>query len=87
MLQIVEQIMPFFVPDHIIKISLTDSGDPLNIPIVMVSNNITDKYEGDFNSRRIHIASFNFIAKSYIFGGTSSVTTIDANQNTIDFLD
>ncbi len=87
MLQIVEQIMPFFVPDHIIKISLTDSGDPLNIPIVMVSNNITDKYEGDFNSRRIHIASFNFIAKSYIFGGTSSVTTIDASQNTIDFLD
>jgi len=83
MLQIIEQIMPFFVPDHIIKISLTDNGDPLNIPIVMVSNNITDKYEGDFNSRRIHIASFNFVAKTYIFGGVSNVTTIDQSDTSV----
>jgi hypothetical protein len=85
MLQIVEQIIPFFVPDHIIKITLTDSGDPINIPIVMVSNNLTDKYEGDFNSRRLHIASFNFVAKSYIFGGVSNVTTINQVDESVDF--
>lgn len=90
MLQIIEQIMPFFVPDHIIKIKLTESGDPVNIPIVMVSNNLTDKYDGDFNGRRIHIASFNFVAKSYIFGAVSNVTAItnvDAGNSNIEILD
>jgi hypothetical protein len=85
MLQIIEQIMPFFVPDHMIKIKLTENGDKLNIPIVMVSNNLTDRYEGDFNSRRMHIASFNFLAKSYIFGGVNNVTTINTTATEIDF--
>jgi hypothetical protein len=85
MLQIIEQIMPFFVPDHMIKIELTDNGEKLNIPIVMVSNNLTDRYEGDFNSRRMHIASFNFLAKSYIFGGVGNVTTINTTATDIDF--
>lgn len=84
MLQIIEQIMPFFVPDHIIKLTLTDGGDPSNIPIVMVSNNITDKYDGDFNNRRLHIASFNFVAKSYIFGGVKSTTTIQSDSIVVD---
>jgi len=83
MMQIMEQIMPFFVPDHIITMKLNDSGQAVNIPIVMVSNNLTDRYEGDLNSRRIHIATFNFIAKSYIFGQVSPVTTIDSNVNNI----
>jgi hypothetical protein len=51
----------------------------------MVSNNLTDKYEGDFNSRRLHIASFNFVAKSYIFGGVSNVTTINQVAESVDF--
>jgi hypothetical protein len=85
MLQIVEQILPFFVPDHIIKLELVDNAPSYNIPIIMVSNNITDRYEGDFNSRRIHIASFNFLAKSYIFGPTNSVTGITGSSGTIVF--
>jgi hypothetical protein len=63
---------------------LTDGGDPSNIPIVMVSNNITDKYDGDFNNRRLHIASFNFVAKSYIFGGVKSTTTIQSDSIVVD---
>lgn len=92
MLQIVEQIMPYFVPDHIIKMSLVDT-DPngpdqmFNIPIVMVSNNLTDRYEGDFNGRRIHIASFSFLAKSYIFGNISNVTTINTSDDNTVVLD
>lgn len=76
MLQIVEQVIPFFVPDHVIKIELTPGGSLLNIPVVLISNNLADKYEGDFNSRRIHIASFNFIAKAYLFGNVRSTQTI-----------
>lgn len=82
MLQIYEQIMPIFIPDHVIKIKLSDSTQDLNIPIVMISNSITDRYEGDLNSRRMYIASFAFVAKSYLFGKqTSNITTIDSNSN------
>lgn len=87
MLQIVEQILPFFVPDHIIKLELMDNYDSFNIPIIMISNNISDRYEGDFNSRRMHIASFNFVAKSYIFGSSASITTINNIEDTIIFED
>lgn len=88
MLQIVEQIMPFFVPDHVISMDLNDNQSSVNIPIVMVSNNVTDRYEGDFNSRRLHITTFNFLAKSYIYGNLKNVTTIASSDNNIvDFDD
>ena len=88
MLQIVEQIMPFFVPDHVISMNLNDNQSSVNIPIVMVSNNVTDRYEGDFNSRRLHITTFNFLAKSYIYGNLKNVTTIASSDNNIvDFED
>ena len=86
MLQIVEQIMPFFVPDHVITIDLNENQSSVNVPIVMISNNITDRYEGDFNTRRLHIASFSFLAKSYIYGNLKNVTTISSSDNnTIEF--
>lgn len=82
MLQIYEQIIPIFIPDHVVKIKLSDGTPDLTIPIVMISNNITDRYEGDLNSRRLYIGSFSFVAKSYLFGKqTSNVTTINANSN------
>ena len=83
MLQIVEQIMPFFVPDHVISLDLNENQSTVNIPIVMVSNNMTDRYEGDFNSRRLHITTFSFLAKSYIYGNIANVTTIDSSDNNI----
>jgi hypothetical protein len=84
MLQIVEQIMPFFTPDHLIKLDMNEVQPDLQIPIVMISNNLTEKYEGDLNSRRINIASFQFVAKSWIFGEVSSVTTISTSQEIVD---
>jgi hypothetical protein len=83
MLQIVEQIMPFFVPDHVISLDLNENQSTVNIPIVMISNNMTDRYEGDFNSRRLHITTFSFLAKSYIYGNIANVTTIDSSDNNI----
>lgn len=86
MLQIVEQIMPFFVPDHIISINLNENQQAVNIPIVMVSNNITDRYEGDLNTRRLHIATFSFVAKSYIYGSINNISTIESSDNnTVSF--
>jgi hypothetical protein len=77
MLQIVEQIMPYFVPDHIISMNMNDAESSVNIPITMVSNNLSERYEGDLASRRLNIATFQFVAKSWIFGEVKATTTID----------
>jgi len=82
LLQIVEQIMPYFVPEHIIKLDMNEVQQDVQIPIVMTGNNITEKYEGDFSSRRLNIASFQFLAKAWIFGDVQSYSTItDATTN------
>jgi hypothetical protein len=86
LLQIIEQIMPYFVPDHIIRLNMNDVQTNLDIPIIMQSNSITEKYEGDFSSRRLNIASFQFIAKSWIFGEVQSFTSI-TNINPIIEID
>jgi hypothetical protein len=85
MLQIVEQIMPYFVPEHIITMDMNEVQQNVQIPIVMVSNSLTEKYEGDFNSRRLNIASFQFVAKAWIFGEIKSVTAIDTSTSGIVF--
>lgn len=80
MLQIVEQIMPYFVPDHIITMDMNSIQQNVNIPIILVSNNLSERYEGDFSSRRLNIASFQFLAKSWIFGKINSATGITGSN-------
>lgn len=75
-LQIAEQIIPYFNPDHIIEMDLNDAQENIRIPILMLDNNITEKYDGDLTSRRINISSFTFLAKSYIYGPVRTVTQI-----------
>lgn len=80
MLQIVEQIMPYFLPEHIITLNMNEVQESMQIPIVMVSNNLTERYEGDLSSRRLNIASFQFLAKSWIFGEVNNVTAISGTD-------
>lgn len=75
-LQIVEQIMPLFNPTHIINMNFTDYITDINIPITMVSNTISDKYDGDLTNRRINISTFNFAAKSFIFASSETVSQV-----------
>jgi len=77
-LQIVEQIIPYFNPDHIISMSLNDAQDNVKIPISMISNSISERYDGDMSGRRINISSFSFVAKSYIFGKVQSITDLES---------
>jgi hypothetical protein len=87
-LQIVEQIMPYFNPDHIIALDMNSAQTDVHVPITMVSNSISERYDGDFGNRRMNISSFNFIAKSYIFGKVNTFTTIgDINLRGITFDD
>jgi len=77
-LQIVEQIIPYFNPDHIITIDMNNAQSDVRIPITMLSNNISERYDGDFGTRRVNISSFSFVAKSYIFGKIETQNVISS---------
>ena len=84
-MQIVEQIMPYFVPDHVIELDMNEVNTNVQIPIVMATNNLSERFDGDFANRRINISSFSFVAKSYIFGKIVPTTTINTAGITLDF--
>ena len=68
-LQVVEQIIPYFNPEYVVTIkeipSLNISRD---IPIVLQSVNATDDYEGDFSTRRVLIYTLDFTMKTFFYG-------------------
>jgi hypothetical protein len=73
MLQIVEQILPYFQPAYTLTINLIDSiGEKRDIPIVLESISMQDDYDGDYSTRRALIYTLKFTAKIYLFGPVSS---------------
>lgn len=69
MLQIVEQIIPYFQPSYTVSVNLIDTiGEKRDIPIVLENINMQDDYEGNFDTRRALIYTFRFTAKTYLFG-------------------
>lgn len=80
MLEIIEQIIPYFQPNYTLTIDLVkEIGEKRDIPIVLDNITMTDNYEGDFKERRALIYTLKFTAKTYIFGPieSSSNTTKD----------
>jgi hypothetical protein len=74
-LQVVEQILPYFQPSFNLTVDLIDSiGEKRDIPIVLDNVSFTDDYEGDFSTRRVLIYTFNFTAKTYLFGPIAEST-------------
>jgi len=74
-LQIIEQILPYFQPSFNLTIDLVDSiGEKRDIPIVLDSISFTDDYEGDYSTRRILIYTLNFTAKTHLFGPIADST-------------
>jgi len=69
MLQILEQILPYFQPGLNLTINLISSiGEKRDIPIILENINMTDDYEGSFDNRRAMISTLSFTAKTYLFG-------------------
>ena len=69
MLQIIEQIIPYFQPPYNITVDLVETiGEKRDIPVVLDSISMSDDYEGDFSTRRALIYILRFTAKTYIFG-------------------
>jgi len=74
-LQVTEQILPYFQPSFNLTVDLVDSiGEKKDIPIVLDNISFQDDYEGDFSTRRSLIYTFNFTAKTYLFGHISEST-------------
>jgi hypothetical protein len=78
MLQIIEQIIPYFQPGYTLSIDLiSEIGEKRDVPIILNNINMQDEYEGDFSNRRSLIYTLNFTAKTYLFGPISKSTSSD----------
>jgi hypothetical protein len=85
-LQITEQILPFFQPSFNITIDLISSiNEKRDIPIFLESINFKDDYEGDFSTRRVLIYTFRFTAKTYLFGPIADSTYALIKKVQVDF--
>ena len=78
MLQIVEQILPYFQPAYTVSVDLVDTiGEKRDIPIVLNSITTSDDYESDFSTRRALIYTMRFTAKTYFFGPVNTDVSKD----------
>jgi len=67
-LQIIEQILPYFTPEFIVTFKMNDVNTKVDVPIVLNSVSTVEEYEGDFDTRRNITSSFEFTAKTYVYG-------------------
>jgi hypothetical protein len=73
MLQIIEQILPYFQPGFQITINLAgEIEEKRDIPIVLNNISMQDDYEGNYDTRRALIYTLRFTAKTYLFGPIQS---------------
>jgi hypothetical protein len=83
-LQIVEQIIPYFQPAYNITINLlNDVNEKRDIPIVLENITMQDDYEGDFTTRRVIYYTLRFTAKTYLFGPITTATKDIIKKSTI----
>lgn len=75
MLQIIEQIIPYFQPNYTLTVDLVkEIGEKRDVQIVLDNISMTDNYEGDYTERRALIYTLKFTAKTYLFGPVSQDT-------------
>ena len=70
-LQMVEQILPFFTPDHTLTITaIPELNHKLDIPITLNSINIDDTWDSAFEERRHIIWSMSFSLRGFLYPPT-----------------
>lgn len=77
-LQIVEQILPFFLPDYTVSALVSEELDIIkDIPIILKSVNENISYEGSFaDGTRIVTWDLTFTLKGFLFGPVSNTAII-----------
>lgn len=67
MLQIIEQIVPYFAPDFTVTIKMNEVHQTVDVPFILNNVSLNEDYEGTFETRRALISTFDFTAKTYIY--------------------
>ena len=68
-MQIIEQILPYFGPEWNVTVNLVPSMNiSMDIPVILNGMSIEDTYEGDYDTRRALIHTFNFRMKAWLYG-------------------
>ena len=72
-LQIVEQILPFFQPSYNVSVKLLpEIQEVRDLPVILNRVGFRDDYENDFKTRRIIMYTLTFTVKGYLFGEVPS---------------
>jgi len=76
-LQVLEQIIPFFKPEYTVAVKEVSNNFVSDMPFSLKSVSLSDEYEGDFNTRRALIYTVNFETYINFYGhlSTNSVIT------------
>jgi hypothetical protein len=90
-LQITEQILPYFNPEFNLRINFNDIYKDVNVPISYRNFKLTDDYEGNMGSRRMVVGAMSFVVSSYVFAeiksglpSTSSTFSLTSLSQTVD---
>ena len=83
--RILEQILPYFVPEFTVTAKLLEEFPNMKIDIPVVLNDITadDTYDSDFLTRRALTYVLNFTLKGYLFGAVKNEKIIKIAQTPI----
>lgn len=80
-LRITEQILPFFTPGYTLVLNLIPELDVIqNIPVVLTGMNLSDSFDGSFETRREIMFTLNFTMKIELFGpipGSNVILHVD----------
>ena len=85
-LQVIEQILPAFQPQHTLSLKyVKDIEKSFDMPITLEDVSFDDEYEGDFTSRRVIVYNLDFTLKVKYFSGTDNKSVI--RQVDVDIYD
>lgn len=67
--KIIEQILPWFTPDFTVTTDIIpEMNEVRDIPVVLQNVSKEDRYEGNFQTRRMQIWTLSFLMKGYFYG-------------------
>jgi len=87
MLQIVEQILPYFQPAYSLPIKfLGNLNEVKYVPVNLDNIQMEDDYEGNFDTRRALVYTLTFTAKTYVYGPVTDVSSNIIDKVSIGYI-
>ena len=87
MLQIIEQILPYFQPSYSLPIKfLGNLNEVKYVPVNLDNIQMEDDYEGNFDTRRALVYTLTFTAKTYVYGPVTDVSSNIIDKVSIGYI-